>query len=213
MPGKSPAAQWSGVTARLTAAIMDVIGGVANAELREDQAPIVAGLPGVLVTVTEPHEAAYGSARFLRAWAAAPGFRLLKQTASSSRRRRAPSPNQGLGGRAERIFFLAPFSPTATKREWLPSGPSAVETEPRGFEGFPVPCDEYSMTMAFLPQDIEAHGFDAPEPVAEDFRYGPAGILELPWSSLFGMAVSRERTGPFSFPERVTRSPHLSPSV
>lgn len=65
-------------TALLTAAVMDVIGGVANAELREDQLPIVAGLPGVHVVTTEPSAAAYGSARFLRAWVEAPGFRLLK---------------------------------------------------------------------------------------------------------------------------------------
>ncbi|MEU6768231.1 DUF6368 family protein [Streptomyces sp. NPDC046853] len=66
------------VTARLTAAIMDVIGGVVGAELREDQVPVVAGLPGVLGTTTDPWVAAYGSAEFLRAWADAPGFRLLK---------------------------------------------------------------------------------------------------------------------------------------
>lgn len=64
-------------TVLLTAAIMDVIGGVANAELRADQLPIVAGLPGVRATVAEPWAAAYGSSRFLRAWAEAPGFRLL----------------------------------------------------------------------------------------------------------------------------------------
>ncbi|MFB7168156.1 DUF6368 family protein [Streptomyces sp. NPDC056242] len=66
------------VTALLTAAVMDVIGGVANAELREDQIPIVAGLPGIVATRTDPWPAAYGSAEFLRAWAQQPGFRLLK---------------------------------------------------------------------------------------------------------------------------------------
>ncbi|WP_327321315.1 DUF6368 family protein [Streptomyces sp. NBC_01210] len=66
------------VTALLTAAVMDVIGGVANAELREDQVPIVAGLPGIVATMTDPWPAAYGSAEFLRAWAQQPGFRLLK---------------------------------------------------------------------------------------------------------------------------------------
>ncbi|MEU9112425.1 DUF6368 family protein [Streptomyces sp. NPDC048483] len=65
------------VTALLTAAVMDVIGGVANAELRKDQVPIVAGLPGIVATMTEPRPAAYGSAEFLRVWAAQPGFRLL----------------------------------------------------------------------------------------------------------------------------------------
>ncbi|MFJ9034926.1 DUF6368 family protein [Streptomyces sp. NPDC102274] len=66
------------VTALLTAAVMDVVGGVANAELREDQVPIVAGLPGVIATTTNPWPAAYGSAEFVRAWAQQPGFRLLK---------------------------------------------------------------------------------------------------------------------------------------
>ncbi|MFE4658410.1 DUF6368 family protein [Streptomyces hydrogenans] len=66
------------VTALLTAAVMDVIGGVAHAELLEEQVPIVTALPGVIATVTEPWPAAYGSAEFLRAWARQPGFRLLK---------------------------------------------------------------------------------------------------------------------------------------
>jgi hypothetical protein len=65
-------------TALLTAAVMDVIGGVANAELLDDQVPIVAGLPGVVATMTDPWPAAYGSAEFLRAWVQQPGFRLLK---------------------------------------------------------------------------------------------------------------------------------------
>ncbi|MFJ3725639.1 DUF6368 family protein [Streptomyces sp. NPDC090045] len=66
------------VTALLTAAVMDVIGGVAHAELLENQIPIVTGLPGIVATVTDPWPAAYGSAEFLRAWARQPGFRLLK---------------------------------------------------------------------------------------------------------------------------------------
>lgn len=66
------------VVALLTAAVMDLIGGVANAELREDQVPIVAGLPGIVATTTDPWPAAYGSAEFLRAWAHQPSFRLLK---------------------------------------------------------------------------------------------------------------------------------------
>lgn len=66
------------VTALLTAAVMDVIGGVAHAELLEEQVPIVTALPGVIATMTEPWPAAYGSAEFLRAWARQPGFRLLK---------------------------------------------------------------------------------------------------------------------------------------
>ncbi|AXK35869.1 hypothetical protein DVA86_27835 [Streptomyces armeniacus] len=66
------------VTALLTAAVMDVVGGVVNAELRNDQVPVVAGLPGVIATMTDPWPAAYGSAEFLKAWAQQPGFRLLK---------------------------------------------------------------------------------------------------------------------------------------
>lgn len=57
---------------------MDVIGGVANAELQEDQAPIVVGPRGIVATMTDPWTAAYGSADFLRTWARKPGFRLLK---------------------------------------------------------------------------------------------------------------------------------------
>ncbi|MFJ4094138.1 DUF6368 family protein [Kitasatospora sp. NPDC089913] len=66
------------VTALLTAAVMDVIGGVANAELLEEQVPIITGLPGIVATPTEPWPAAYGSAEFLGAWARQPDFRLLK---------------------------------------------------------------------------------------------------------------------------------------
>ncbi|WP_153183298.1 DUF6368 family protein [Streptomyces sp. E5N91] len=65
-------------TALLTAAVMDVVGGVVNVELGEDQVPIVADLPGVIATMTGPWPAAYGSAEFLRAWVQHPGFRLLK---------------------------------------------------------------------------------------------------------------------------------------
>lgn len=66
------------VIALLTAAVMDVVGGVVNAELREDQLPVVAGLPGLVTTMTDPWPAAYGSAEFLRAWVQQPGFRLQK---------------------------------------------------------------------------------------------------------------------------------------
>jgi hypothetical protein len=66
------------VTALLTAAVMDVVGGVANAGLPEDQVSVVTGLPGIVATTTAPWPAAYGSALFLRAWARQPGFRLLK---------------------------------------------------------------------------------------------------------------------------------------
>ncbi|MFF4172477.1 DUF6368 family protein [Streptomyces sp. NPDC001744] len=66
------------VTALLAAAVIDVIGGVVNAELWEDRVPVVAGLPGVIATTTDPWPAVYGSAEFLRAWVRQPGFRLLK---------------------------------------------------------------------------------------------------------------------------------------
>lgn len=66
------------VTALLAAEVMDVTGGVVNAQLPQDQAPIVAALPGVIATLTSPWPAVYGSAEFLRAWAHAPGFRLMK---------------------------------------------------------------------------------------------------------------------------------------
>jgi hypothetical protein len=64
-------------TALLTAAVMDVIGGVANAELLDGQVSIVAGLPGVL-GVTDDHGMALGTAEFLRAWVGYPAFRLVK---------------------------------------------------------------------------------------------------------------------------------------
>ncbi|MFF1557680.1 DUF6368 family protein [Streptomyces sp. NPDC058279] len=66
------------VTALLTAAVMNVTGGVAHAELRDDHVPIVAGLAGIVATMTDPRPVAYGFAEFLRAWARQPGFRLLK---------------------------------------------------------------------------------------------------------------------------------------
>ncbi|MFJ6938981.1 DUF6368 family protein [Streptomyces sp. NPDC101132] len=65
------------VTALLAAAVMDVIGGVANAELADGQAPLVAGLPGVL-GVTDDGYQVLGTAEFLRAWSGRPGFRLVK---------------------------------------------------------------------------------------------------------------------------------------
>ncbi|MFK0189467.1 DUF6368 family protein [Kitasatospora sp. NPDC090308] len=64
-------------TALLTAAVMDVIGGVAKAELLDGQAAVVAGLPGVL-GITDDEWTVLGTAEFLRAWVGRPGFRLLK---------------------------------------------------------------------------------------------------------------------------------------
>ncbi|MFE7216610.1 DUF6368 family protein [Streptomyces sp. NPDC057611] len=87
------------VTALQTAAVMDVIGGVANAEPRKDQVPIVVGLPCIVTTMTDPWPAAYGSAEFLRAWAQQPGFRLLKQ-----------------------LLHLAQASSTRLRSNWLPDG-------------------------------------------------------------------------------------------
>ncbi|WP_443031717.1 DUF6368 family protein [Streptomyces sp. CA-210063] len=46
--------------------------------VRQDQVPVVAGLPGVIAVVTDPWPTAYGSAEFLRAWAQQPCFQLLK---------------------------------------------------------------------------------------------------------------------------------------
>jgi hypothetical protein len=65
-------------TALLTAALMDLTGGVVMAELREDQFSVVSGLPGVLATTFDRWPTAYGSAQFLRSWARQPGFRLMK---------------------------------------------------------------------------------------------------------------------------------------
>jgi hypothetical protein len=64
-------------TALLTAAVMDVIGGVAKAELLDGQAPIVARLPGLLGIVDDGWTA-LGTAEFLRAWVGHPAFRLVK---------------------------------------------------------------------------------------------------------------------------------------
>ncbi|MDX2605623.1 DUF6368 family protein [Streptomyces caniscabiei] len=63
------------VTALLTAAVMDVIGGVAKAELLDGQESVVAGLPGVLGFADWM---ALGTAEFLRAWVRHPAFRLVK---------------------------------------------------------------------------------------------------------------------------------------
>lgn len=64
-------------TALLTAAVMDVIGGVANVELLDGQASVVAGLPGVW-GIAGDDWMALGSAEFLRAWVGHPAFRLVK---------------------------------------------------------------------------------------------------------------------------------------
>ncbi|MFI5531846.1 DUF6368 family protein [Kitasatospora sp. NPDC051853] len=63
--------------ALLTAAVLEVVGGVAKAELTDGQAAAVAGLPGML-GITEGDEMVLGTAEFLRAWAGYPGFRLVK---------------------------------------------------------------------------------------------------------------------------------------
>ncbi|MEU9785539.1 DUF6368 family protein [Streptomyces phaeochromogenes] len=64
-------------TALLTAAVMDVIGGVAKAELLDGQELVVAGLPGVL-GIADDDWTVLGTAEFLRAWAGHPAFRLVK---------------------------------------------------------------------------------------------------------------------------------------
>ncbi|MFD4876630.1 DUF6368 family protein [Streptomyces sp. NPDC058420] len=65
------------VTALLTAAVMDVLGGVARVELLDEQLSVVADLPGVLGIVDDGHMA-LGAAEFLRAWAGHADFRLVK---------------------------------------------------------------------------------------------------------------------------------------
>ncbi|MYW03432.1 DUF6368 family protein [Streptomyces sp. SID3343] len=64
-------------TALLTAAVVDVIGGVAKAELPAGQASVVAGLPGVL-GIADDDGIALGTAEFLRVWLGHPAFRLVK---------------------------------------------------------------------------------------------------------------------------------------
>ncbi|WP_055586384.1 DUF6368 family protein [Streptacidiphilus griseoplanus] len=65
-------------TALLTAAVVDVLGGVVKAELMEGQEAVVAGFPGVLGVTDDGFPMVLGTAEFLRAWVAQPGFRLVK---------------------------------------------------------------------------------------------------------------------------------------
>lgn len=65
-------------TALLTAAIVDVLGGVVKAELLDGQVAVVAGLPGILGITDEECPVVLGTAEFLRAWIDEPGFRLVK---------------------------------------------------------------------------------------------------------------------------------------
>ncbi|MEU8820107.1 DUF6368 family protein [Actinoplanes sp. NPDC048796] len=65
--------------AELTARIQELVGGLVNAELHREQIETVQVLPGVVSVAPQPWGAsAFGTAVFLRAWAAAPGFRLVK---------------------------------------------------------------------------------------------------------------------------------------
>lgn len=69
------------VTALMTADIMDIAPGVAFVELWDDQVEPVRALPGILAampTTADQSPFALGDGRFLRAFAATPGFRLLK---------------------------------------------------------------------------------------------------------------------------------------
>lgn len=66
------------LTALLTARVMDTVGGVAAIEVYPEQVETVLGLPGLRALVDDPGPEAYGSARFVRAWAAHPEFRLVK---------------------------------------------------------------------------------------------------------------------------------------
>ncbi|MEU9043598.1 MULTISPECIES: DUF6368 family protein [unclassified Kitasatospora] len=65
-------------TALLTAAVLDVIGGVCKAELAGGQEAVIAGLPGLLGIADDGWDTALVTAGFLRAWAERPGFRLVK---------------------------------------------------------------------------------------------------------------------------------------
>lgn len=65
------------LTALLTALVMDIVGGVALIELHRERLAAVRTLPGLRALVTEPWAEAYGSAQFVRAWAAHPEFRLF----------------------------------------------------------------------------------------------------------------------------------------
>ncbi|WP_244791000.1 DUF6368 family protein [Streptomyces sp. BJ20] len=64
-------------TVPLTAAVMDVIGGVAKAGLLDGQASFIAGLPGV-VGIADDDWMALGTAEFLRSWVGNPAFRLVR---------------------------------------------------------------------------------------------------------------------------------------
>ncbi|MER7582210.1 DUF6368 family protein [Kitasatospora sp. NPDC097691] len=65
-------------TALLTAAVLDVIGGVGKAELADSQHEVIAGLPGLLGITDDGWDTALVTAEFLRAWVERPGFRLVK---------------------------------------------------------------------------------------------------------------------------------------
>ncbi|MFE6051366.1 DUF6368 family protein [Kitasatospora sp. NPDC056446] len=65
-------------TALLTAAVLDVVGGVCRAELADGQRAVVSGLPGLLGLADDAWDTALITAEFLRAWAERPGFRLVK---------------------------------------------------------------------------------------------------------------------------------------
>jgi hypothetical protein len=62
----------------LTAAVMEIVGGIASVELRAEHVEIARGLPGLVGLATERWTVAYGTAQFVRAWAAHPRFRLVK---------------------------------------------------------------------------------------------------------------------------------------
>lgn len=69
------------VTALMTADIMDIVHGVAFLELWDGQVEPVRALPGVLAAMPKTADGpafALGDGRFLRAFAATPGFRLRK---------------------------------------------------------------------------------------------------------------------------------------
>lgn len=65
--------------ALLTAALMEIVDGLAAFEVYPEQIDSVRDLPGVIAVVPEPWGATvYGTAGFVRAWAAHPDFRIVK---------------------------------------------------------------------------------------------------------------------------------------
>ena len=65
-------------TVLLTAAVMEILGGVANVELLARQKDLAKRTPGLIAMVDEPWPSAFGTTDFLDSWLEQPDFRLLK---------------------------------------------------------------------------------------------------------------------------------------